>query len=237
MTSTLAPAPDIPRTSTRRPAAARRGLLACAVLAAVALAGCDEEEAAIEAAFYDQQNAFNQSDGATAVASYTARSFVFYDNLLEHALTSEDDVVRRLAPAAQGELVMMRNRCDVKQLEAMSGRDWVQHATDEGWYTYEEDPDRPEYFYTIGRIDVASDGTTATAQVLIDGVPLERSLEYTFEDGRWKCEIDSEIAQLSDELRAWAVDIRTPIRELILMWEGEDWGEVRPDIWKPLKKR
>jgi hypothetical protein len=228
-----------PRQTVILPPMMNRSLLAI-LLTAVGLlcASCgDPREAAVEAAFYDHENAMNWRDGATTVALYSSESLAIYDALLKHALDSDAATVKRLSPAAASEIFRMRNRCEAAQIEAMSGAAWAKYATEQGWYSYEEDPDRPEYLFEIGAIRISADGARATGQILVDGEPLARPLEFVREDDRWKRQLKSELDIVTDQLRAWATETRTNVYDLLMMWEEEEWGEVRPDMWRPMRQR
>lgn len=216
-----------------------RPLLATLLAAAALLcASCsDPREAAVEAAFYDHENAQNIGDGATTVAFYSADSLAIYDTLLEHALDSNSATLKRLAPAAMIEIFRMRNRCEPAQIEQMDGRDWIRYAAEQGWYRYEEDPDQPQYLYEIGRIAIGPSGASATARVFMAGEPLERRVEFVLEDERWKRQVKSEMDIVTDQLRAWATQTRTNVYDLILRWELQKWGTLREDLWRPMRQR
>ncbi|MFG0283716.1 MAG: hypothetical protein ACF8R7_04780 [Phycisphaerales bacterium JB039] len=202
------------------------------------LAGCDDAEAAaVEAAFYDQENAFNRGEGAMAADLYTTESLKIFDRLIEHALHSDEATVRALEAAEKLEVLTMRNRCDVETLEQLDGRGWVEYFVDRGWSQYEEDPERPQYFFEIGRIRVAPDGNYATAHTLIDGREVAEPLYFEKEDGRWKRDAATELRQLSDFVRQWSAEVDVPIDRLLLLWEAISWSGVRRDIWEPMKKR
>lgn len=211
-------------------------VLLCALALACASCG-DPREAAIEAAYYDMENAFNSGHGATAVALYSADSFTVYDALLKHALESDEATVKRLPAPLVGELLMMRNRCERQQIERMDGRAWVKHATDQGWYRYEEDPNRPEYFVELGAIRIAPDGASASAQLIWDGEPMQSRIEFVFEDDRWKRTFQSEIKMLEEQIRYFVSELRINLYELLLMWEADDHGELRNDLWRPMLQR
>lgn len=206
-------------------------------LIAIGLSSCEEkivdgpEAVAIRQAFQQQDEFFDAMDGEAVVAMMAESSVTHYDALIELALNGSRDQLLQLRPTDLSEVIRIRNRLEPEEVLGMSSRELLVRAVDDGWYSFEEDDEIPEY--TLGRIDVA--GERASAMVLEDGVKTGHFADFYLEGGQWKFDFQSWDTLWDSLYVQEAKDAEMSVADLILAYEDYEVGlRQEVDRWIPM---
>ncbi len=193
------------------------------------LPACDQAEAANVRASYDQINAaFNASDGKTVVSLLNQKSIDQYDRFTQLARTGTREQIKALPAAERSEIVTIRHRLTRNELEGLDGRGYIILATGRGWYAAEE----YEVPFDLGKIRFQ--GSSATAEILIDGKASGYYYDFDLVDGVWKLDWVR-----IDELTNWQIAAQAEQSHMsedavILQIESEQSGKKVPaSIWDP----
>lgn len=193
------------------------------------LPACDQAEAAEVRATYDQINAaFNASDGKTVVSLLNQKSIDQYDRYTQLARTGTREQIKALPAAERSEIVTIRHRLTRSELEGLDGRGYIILATGRGWYAAGEYEEPME----LGKIRFQ--GSSATADILIDGKPSGYYYDFDLIDGVWKLDWVR-----IDEFINWQIAAQAELSHMsedavIMQIESEQSGKKVPaSIWDP----
>lgn len=213
----------------------RTALGASALVLLGAAAGCEDEHAAEKEAILTclrQLDEANQDcDGAAAVALMSQRGLDEYTRLVKIALDGSKTDVQSLSPLEMMQVIEMRHRIPLRQLEKMDGRAYQEFATSDCWYTGAEG----SYEDSVGEIFVSGD--TAYADVLdFDGNKSGVQGHFEREDGVWKVNEFSFHRVWDEELTKLAAENNVTIPEMVVLFEEWDTGKkIRKSIWEPMR--
>jgi hypothetical protein len=203
--------------------------------------GCGEEpetpeQQAARAVFEAFESAIFGADGETAVSHMTKGSISYYDVLIDYATDGKKADVLRLSPTDKSEIVRMRNRLELHDLDKMTGRDFLIFATNEGWYSGVDDEDVPDDWINLGHIDIAGD--RASGMVLDEGEKTGHFLDLYLEDGTWKVDFQSWDTLWNKYMEQIAKELDLPIDDATLQLENYEWGSVKKDVvrWTPMRE-
>lgn len=195
------------------------------------LAGCNPEADAVRQAYEDCEAAHADHDGPRVAELLAPEIFTHSALMLKYALDGTPDKIKKLTPIQRSEIIMMRNRCTLEQLEQMTGREWEILGVNNGWFEADNEFDIE---ISLGRVTVR--GNTATAKVLADG--RNSGFRYAFvKDGdQWKVDYREAYEVWNEWIREEARYEGMKVDELLMMWEEEDWdNELTKKIWDPLR--
>jgi hypothetical protein len=200
--------------------------------------GCAEEpdtpeQAAVRAAFDAFDRAIVGADGEIAVSHMTRGSIAYYDVLIDYATDGKKEDVLRLSAVDKSEIVTMRNRFELRELDKMTGRQYLVFATNEGWYSGDEEADD---WFSIGNISIAGD--RASAMVLELGDKTGHFVDLYLEDGAWKVDFQSWDTLWNKYLEEYAEYEDMTIDESMIQMENDYWGSVKKDLlyWTPMRQ-
>jgi hypothetical protein len=206
------------------------------LLSAVALllVGCDNraaEKEQLRALFANIDNCYNNADGVGVIDLYTQSTFEYYDTLVPVILDGPRDRVERLPPGYQQEVLLARLKGTREELQGLSGRRYLAHATSRGWYALEPSRRRVD---TIGGIDFVS-GQEAWGQVYTDGQPTGLRICFRYEDGAWRIDEpaswERSAAAWEDQARQRGMELRPYVASTIEQGLGITLAEA---VWDPM---
>lgn len=226
-------------------------------IALVLLSGCDkyaEDKASIKSVYAAYQNACDNADGDGAAKHLSARTLDFYTQIVKTGVDAPEKDVIKLPPSHMLEVLIMRNRGKRSELRKLDGKQYVTHAVGKGWWA------SPGSTMGIGSIQVS--GATATAMVFDKEAmaeykksrnarafaprwakrsvgqverPPEYSIKFVKDETGWKYDEVNSFADFDLELTQWASLERVSIKEVIEFIEESESGELKKDVWKPMK--
>lgn len=205
-------------------------------LAALLLPACEDSSSAAEKeAILDCLRQLDEAnaacDGAGAVAVMSQRGLDEYTRLVRLALDGSKSDVQSLSPLEMWQVIEMRHRIPLRELEKMDGRAYQEYATSQCWYSEGEG----EWEDGIGEIYVSGD--TAYAEVLdFDGKKTGVQGHFEREDGVWKVNEFSFQRVWDDELRKLAAENNISVPDMVVRFEEMATLEnVRSRIWEPMR--
>lgn len=124
----------------------------------------------------------------------------------------------------------MRHRCTRKQLEQMTGRDWVVYSAEQGWmHTSNEYAD-----LSIGAVTVR--GNTAVGEIWVNGEKTKLNYAFVREGDAWKVDLTEANKAWDEAIETYARIYRTKVDTMLLNMESGQTGErVSKKIWDPMR--
>ena len=197
-------------------------------------AGCENraaEKEQLRALFANIDNCYNNNDGVSIIDLYTEGTFKYYDTLVPVILDGSRETIERLPPAYQQEVLLARLKGSRQELQGLSGRRYLAHATSRGWYAL--DPSRRRVD-TIGGIDFVSDGE-AWGEVYTDGQATGLRICFRHENGAWRID---EPASWDRSAKAWEEQARqrgTPVEQYVASTVEQSLGVTLAEaVWEPM---
>ena len=159
-------------------------LCAAPLLIAIATAATAKEGAAnsVRQAFSQYRAALLKQDGEAAVEVLSQPTVDYYGTMQHLAVCGSAEEIKRQSFIDRMQVLLMRVRVPADDLLAMSGREMLIYAIEQGW---------------IGRSDVVSasvgevsiTGGTAVGQHVVQGQPSQAKFHFVNEAGVWKLDL------------------------------------------------
>lgn len=201
-----------------------------------ALPACNTEEpdtpeqAEVRQVYWDFDQACNTGQGEFAASLVAGRCFEYYEQLINYATDGDKRTVQNLRPTDKSEIVMIRNRMDLRELDKMDGRAFLTYIVDAGWYASVDDSD----WFSLGQIQI--NGDTAAAIMYDEGKKTGRFLDFYREDGAWKIDVHSWDTLWDDYLIKIAREVGMSVDEFILAIEADEYGlNMNVTRWTPMR--
>lgn len=209
--------------------------LTLALLPTLLLCACEEpdtpEAAGVRAAYQGLEYAAETFDGEEAVSYVAQRSIDYYTGIVRLAIDGSKEQVLALPHIDVYEVIAMRNRVDLKELEKMDGRAWLVYSLSQDWSLDDEEEMEP---IELGRISVSGD--YASAALIDQGTRTGRFVDFYLEDGRWKIDLQSWDNLWNEQIEDAAAESEMEVVEFLLALEDYDYG-LRPEVatWTPMR--
>lgn len=188
------------------------------------------EQAEVRQVYLDFDHACNTGQGELAASLVASRCFNYYEQLIRYATDGDKGTVLNLRPTDRSEIVMIRNRMDLSELDRMDGRTFLTHIVDAGWYASADESD----WFSLGQIQI--NGDTAAAIMYDEGRKTGRFLDFYREDGAWKIDVHSWDTLWDDYYIEVAREVGMSVDEFILAIEADFYGlNMNVTRWTPMR--
>lgn len=188
-----------------------------------------QNEAAVRAVFDIYQTAILNDRGEDAVNSVSQDTIDWYESVRVMALTAPEDELRRQGLMNRMQVVLLRHRIPVAELDAMDGRALFIHAVEQGWVGKNSVSD-----VAIGPITINEN--FAKGPLIAQGKTSPIHFQFKGENGAWKLDLLYTMKVAVPALSAQAKGMDLDENEFILRTAEVLSGRQVPDtIWKPSK--
>lgn len=139
------------------------------------------DRASIQKVFAQYREALTANEGSKAADLVSARTIVFYDEIVSHALKMPREKMGRLDFVAKFTVLRVRHEFDKAEIEKMTGRQLFILGVDRGWISKSS-------VASIGQLtEIKVDQHQAAASIAqAPGIP---AFHFVNESGQWKLDL------------------------------------------------
>lgn len=200
----------------------------CAVLSATAAIADDATE--VQQAFSAYRAAILAGDGTSAIAHLSTTTFEYYDQMRALALDGEAETVQGLSLINQMQVLMLRLRVRPDALGAMTPRELVAHAVDEGWIGKSS-----VLAVQPGRVLAEQD--VAVLHAIVDGRDAGPAFRFNRESGAWRLDLVPTIQAANAGLQMAAERAGVSDSQFMTtLIESVVGREVGAEAWQPARR-
>jgi hypothetical protein len=210
----------------------RTSLLSSAAALLCGIASCSSqspEATDVEQAFSSYRTALLEQKGDEAVNWVAPATIKMYQETRDLALNADEATVKNLPIGARMQVLLMRHRVSLKQLQEFDGKKMFAHAVDQNWIG-------KEGVQRAGVSDVVVDGTQATGKVTVNGKSSTEKFHFVKENGRWTVDLTPSFSTVDRLFQQAANDQGMTENDFIFAIITKLSGRpVTSAIWQPLE--
>jgi hypothetical protein len=187
-------------------------------------------EKQVEQTFYAVLRALKKYEQDTVLALADKRTWDYFSEIKELALTAERAVLEKLKPIDRFQVLALRHLKDAKALTGMTEKKLFEQAIIQGWFYIGDKPD-----VRIDFIDLLPGGKEAEADIIVNSMIPDERLEFIQEQGIWKMNL-LQLLPRQEENMLTALHERGQSEEEFFenFLKQETGRDPSPAIWEPL---
>jgi hypothetical protein len=191
--------------------------------------GQNKETKAVRKAFENYKDAVSQSDGKEAANYLNARSFAYYDQIIEWVRKADSAQVDALPILSKLMVFTVRVKVAREDVLKFNGHALFVHAVNAEMLSKKS-------YNEISIGDVSIDGETAKGDLVIKGEKSDYQLLFNKENGEWKIDLNSYFA-LSESVFKMLIDRSNQSENdfLLMILEYGTGKKAGREIWLPVQ--
>jgi hypothetical protein len=187
-------------------------------------------EKQIEQTFYSVLRALKKYDSPAVLALADEKTWKYFTELKDLALTADRSVVEKLKPIDRFQVLALRHIKDRQELTNMDEKGLFEQAVLQGWFFVGDKPD-----VRIDYIDLLPGGSEAMADIIVQSIIPDERLEFTRDQGIWKMNLLQLLPRQQEKLMTTLHERGESEEEFFWKFLKEETGkDPSPDIWEPL---
>jgi hypothetical protein len=135
----------------------------------------------VEQTFYTILRAIKKYDYDTVLTLSDQKTWDYFTELRELALTADRAVLEKLKPINRFQILALRHLKGAQELVGMNEKRLFEQAVLQGWFYVGDKPD-----VRIDYIDLMPGGNEALADIIVKSIIPDERLEFTRDQGIWK---------------------------------------------------
>lgn len=187
-----------------------------------------EEE--IEETFYTLMRALKKRDAATVLPLADERTWDYFSDLKELALTADREALEKLKTIDRFQVLALRHIKTPGDIARITRENLFMEAVVQGWFYVGDKPD-----VRIDFVDLLPGGNQAMADIIVNSVIPDERLEFFRQGGSWKMNLLTLLPHQEEKLMATLRDKQQTEQEFFLDFLERETGKApSPDIWNPV---
>ena len=187
-------------------------------------------EKQIEQSFYAILRALKKYDSAAVLALADERTWKYFTELKDLALTADRAVIEKLKPIDRFQVLALRHIKDRQELTNMTEEGLFEQAVLQGWFFVGDKPD-----VRIDYIDLLPGGNEAMADIIVNSIIPDERLEFTRDEGIWKMNLLQLLPRQEEKIMTTLHERGQSEEEFFWNFLKQETGkDPSPDIWEPL---
>ncbi|MBC9889414.1 MAG: hypothetical protein F7B06_06090 [Opitutae bacterium] len=188
-----------------------------------------EEE--IEETFYTLMRALKKRDAATVLPLADERTWGYFSELKDLALTADREALEKLKPIDRFQVLALRHIKAPRDIARITRANLFMEAVVQGWFYVGDKPD-----VRIDFVDLLPGGNQAMADIIVNSVIPDERLEFYHQGGSWKMNLLTLLPHQEEKLMATLRDNQQTEQEFFLDFLERETGKTpSPDIWNPVE--
>lgn len=187
-------------------------------------------EQEIEETFYTLMRALKKRDATTVLQLADERTWSYFADLKDLALTADREVLEKLKPIDRFQVLALRHIKNPRDIAEITQENLFTQAVVQGWFYVGDKPD-----VRIDYVDLLPGGNQAMADIIVNSVIPDERLEFARQDGLWKMNLLTLLPRQEEKLMARLRDTQQTEQEFFLDFLERETGKIpSPDIWNPV---
>ena len=184
----------------------------------------------VEQTFYTLLRAIKKYDYDTVLTLSDQKTWDYFTELKELALTADRSVLEKLKPINRFQILALRHLKGAQELVGMNEKRLFEQAVLQGWFYV---GDKPEV--RIDYIDLMPGGNEALADIIVQSIIPDERLEFTREQGIWKMNLLKLLPRQEENMLTTLHERNQSEEEFFNNFLKQETGrDPSPDIWNPL---
>ena len=187
-------------------------------------------EKQVEDTFYTLLRALKKYEYDTVQMLADDKTWAYFTQLKELALTANRDVLEKLQPIDRFQVFALRHIKNAAELSLMTEKSLFRQAVLQGWFFVGDKPD-----VRIDFIDILPGGNEAQADIIVNSIIPDERLEFILEKGIWKMNLLQLLPRQQEKMMATLEERGQSETEFFWNFLKQETGkDPSPDIWDPL---
>ena len=187
-------------------------------------------EQEIEETFYTLMRALKRRDAETVLQLADERTWSYFSDLKDLALTADREVLEKLKPIDRFQVLALRHIRNPRDIAEITQKNLIIQAVNQGWFYLGDKPD-----VRIDFVDLLPGGNQAMADIIVNSVIPDERLEFIRQDGFWKMNLLTLLPRQEEKLMARLQETQQTEQEFFLDFLERETGKTpAPDIWDPV---
>ena len=187
-------------------------------------------EQEIEETFYTLMRALKKRDTTTVLQLADERTWSYFSDLKDLALTADREVLEKLNPIDRFQVLAVRHIKTPRDIAEVTRENLFAQSVVQGWFYVGDKPD-----VRIDYVDLLPGGKQAMADIIVNSVIPDERLEFARQDGLWKMNLLTLLPRQEEKLMTRLRDTQQTEQEFFLDFlERETGKSPSPDIWNPV---
>lgn len=187
-------------------------------------------EQQVEQTFYTILRAIKKYDYDTVLTLSDQKTWDYFTDLRELALTADRAVLEKLKPINRFQVLALRHLKGAQELVGMNEKRLFEQAVLQGWFYVGDKPD-----VRIDYIDLMPGGNEALADIIVKSIIPDERLEFTRDQGIWKMNLLQFLPRQEENMLTTLHEREQSEEEFFKNFLKQETGrDPSPDIWDPL---